>query len=125
MLEIPGVEGDKVRRYGKQFLEMVQRSQQRYNDMMMPEQDPIRQVVTYNNSDDEFGDGRTMEGIDDEVFSPEERSANFEAPREVQAFNTQCESVCSPKVRLCNANRARSVANPGAGVGCFAAGSAR
>jgi hypothetical protein len=125
MLEIPGIEEDKVRRYGKRFLEMVQQSQQRYNDMMMQEQDPNRQVVIYINSDDEFGDGRTMEGIDEEDFSPEERSAYFEAPREVQAFNTQCESVCSPKARLGNANRARSVANPGAGFGCLAAGPAR
>ena len=89
MLEIQGIDADKVHRHGKKFLRLVKASQQRYEEMMQ-EQDPNHQNVIDISSDGESVDGGEFDEFD-EGGASEERSAYFEAPAEVQAFNAQRE----------------------------------
>jgi hypothetical protein len=90
MLEIRGIDADKVHRYGKRFLKLVKASQQRYEEMMQ-EQDPNHQTVIDISSDGEPVDDGELDEFDEWGASQEERSAYFEAPAEVQAFNAQRE----------------------------------
>lgn len=90
MLEIRGIDADKVHRYGKRFLKLVKASQQRYEEMMQ-EQDPNHQTVIDISSDGEPVDDGEHDEFDEWGASQEERSAYFEAPVEVQAFNAQGE----------------------------------
>lgn len=90
MLEIEGIDADKVRRYGKRFLKLVKASQQRYEEMMQ-EQDPNHQTVIDISSDGDPVDDGEFDEFDEWGASQEERSTYFEAPAEVQAFNAQRE----------------------------------
>lgn len=94
MFEIPGIDPDKVKRYGTRFLKLVNASQQGYESMMQQQedrpQDPNHQNVIDISSDDDgpeyggFGDLGQDEG------SQEERSTYFQTPMEVEAFNARC-----------------------------------
>ena len=90
MLEIQGIDADKVHRYGKRFLKLVKASQHRYEEMMQ-EQDPNHQTVIDISSDGESMENGEFDELDDYRASQEERSAYFEAPADVQAFNAQRE----------------------------------
>lgn len=94
MREIPGIEADKIERYGKRFLKLVRATQQGYESMMRVQedrpQDPNHQTVIHISSDDEFGNPELDEFEDDNAFQ-EERSSYFRADPEVDALNAQCE----------------------------------
>lgn len=94
MLEIPGIDPDKVRRYGKNFLRLIRESQNRYETLMhlkedCPE-DHNHKIVIEITSGDEFADDG---GFDDFVEDgpQEERSAYFQVAPDVDAFNARCE----------------------------------
>jgi len=108
MLEIRGIDADKVHRYGKRFLKLVKASQQRYEEMMQ-EQDPNHQTVIDISSDGDPVDNGEFDEFDEWGASQEERSAYFEAPAEVQAFNAQRESTTFPPDF---SNSRPSLANP-------------
>lgn len=90
MLDIQGIDADKVHRYGRRFLKLVKASQQRYEEMMQ-EQDPNHQNVIDISSDGDSVDNGEFDELVEWGASQEERSAYFEAPAEVQAFNAQRE----------------------------------
>lgn len=94
MIKIPGVDPDKVQRYGKKFLKLILATQQGYVSLMHAEedrpQDPNHENVINISSDDDFNDDGASDDFEGEVGSQEERSAYFEAPADVRAFNAQC-----------------------------------
>ena len=94
MREIPGIDLDKIDRYGKRFLKLIRASQQIYESMMRQQedrpQDPNHQNVIDISSDDEFMDDGTFDDFDDAHGSQEERSSYFQVAPEVDAFNAQC-----------------------------------
>ena len=97
MSDIPGIDPDKVQRYGKRFLKILQTSQERYEDMMQKQedrpQDPNHENVIIISSEDEFGEDGGIDDFEEENGSQEERSSYFpEVPPEVDAFNAQCRS---------------------------------
>ena len=94
MLEIPGIDPDKVQRYGKRLLKLVRSSQQGYESMMRQRedrpQDPNHQNVIDISSDDDTNDYDGSEDFEDADGQQDERSAYFRPPAEVEAFNAQC-----------------------------------
>lgn len=93
MLEIPGIDPDKVRRYGKNFLKLIRESQNRYETLIQlkedcPEDNNHRIVIEITSGDEFADDG----GFDDLVEDgpQEERSAYFRVAPDVDAFNAQC-----------------------------------
>lgn len=100
MLEFPGINGDKVRLYGKVFLNLVKRAQNFYESMMQQKEDrtedPNHQNVINISDDDEFGNA-DMDDFDDQG-SPRESSAYF-ASWEVQDFNAQCKPA-QPRMQI-------------------------
>ena len=94
MLELPGVDRDKVELYGCRFLRLIRNAQEHYENMMGQQEDcpkdPNHETVIHIISDDEdeqqdFHDS----GGEDE---PGESSAYFLPPPEVEAFNARCRS---------------------------------
>ena len=94
MLEIPGIDPDKVQRYGKRLLKLVRLSHQGYESMMRQEedrpQDPNHQNVIDISSDDDANEYGGLDDLGDMEQLQEERSAYFRPPAEVEAFNAQC-----------------------------------
>ena len=93
MLELPGIDHDKVERYGKRFLRLIRASQQFYESMMRQQedrpQDPNHQNVIDISSDEGIGCGDVGD-FDEEDGSQEEQSTYFKPPAEVDAFNARC-----------------------------------
>ena len=93
MLEIPGIDADKVNRYGKTFLKLVQEAHRDYEAMMQQQedrpQDPnhLLNVIDIS-SDDEFGDAGDLDEFDADEESLGESSRYFPSD-EVNAFNAQ------------------------------------
>lgn len=100
MLEIPGIDPDKVQRYCKRFLKLIRHSQQGYEAMMQQQedhpQDPNHENVIIISSEDESADDDQQDDPGDENGSQEERSAYFQAAPEVDAFNARCRSYARP-----------------------------
>ena len=94
MLEIPGIDPDKVQRYGKRLLKLVRFSHQGYDSMMRQQedrpQDPNHQNVIDISSDDDANEYGGLDDLGDVEHLQEERSAYFRPPAEVEAFNAQC-----------------------------------
>ena len=95
LLKIPGIDPDKVERYGKIFLRLIRDAQRSYEEMMQQQedrpQDPNHQNVMVISSDDEEDDGNAgeLEDFDDENASSQERSAYFHQDPDVEAFNAR------------------------------------
>lgn len=91
MLEIPGIDAEKVRLYGEPFLKLVKQVHNSYESMMQQQEDrtedPNHRNVINISDDDDFGNA-DMDDLDDQG-SPRERSSYFPI-REVQDFNAQC-----------------------------------
>lgn len=90
MLEIPGIDPEKVERYGKPFLEMIKNSQQLYESMMRQQEDRTQDpnhMNVINISDDEEFENHDLDEFD-ENDSQQERSAYFPS-RDVEAFNAK------------------------------------
>lgn len=111
MLEIPGIDPDKVERYGQRFLKLIRNAQRGYYEMKQqqdlprdvprdPPQDPNHQNVINISSDEEFADDYDLDDFMDEDGSQEERSSYFHAGPEVDAFNARCELKSIVPVRF-------------------------
>ena len=96
MRQIPGIDIDKVDRYGKRFLKMIQAAHQGYETLMQQQedrpQDPNHQNVIDISSDDEFRARDGYDDFEDDLGGSQlERSSYFQAPPEVDAFNARCQ----------------------------------
>lgn len=94
MLDIPGIDPDKVSRYGKRFLKLIRDVHKSYEAMMQEQEDrpmdPNHQNVIDISSDEEdaeYGSFNDNLGLDD--GSQEERSTYFQAAPEVDSFNAR------------------------------------
>jgi bloom syndrome protein len=90
LLEIDGIEPDKVDHYGSRFLKLIRNYQESYESMMRQQEDipddPNHRTVVDLLSSDE--DDPPYSPDDEPVSSQEERSSYFSNP--VNKFNEQC-----------------------------------
>lgn len=97
MFDIPGIDPDKVQRYGKHFLKLVRSTQNHYESIMQHQEDrpldPNHENVIIISSEDEYGDDGGFDDFVEENSSQEERSSYFpmqpKVPPTVEAFNAQ------------------------------------
>ena len=95
MLEVPGIDPQKVEVHGKEFLKLVREAYHSYEAMMRREedrpQDPNHQNIIELSSDDEVDNRNAVDdfGSDD---SGEERSRFFKPSPDVIALNARSES---------------------------------
>ena len=94
MLDIPGIDPDKVSRYGKRFLRLIKDSHQGYEAMMRQQEDrPMdpnhRNVIDISSDDDDAEYGSFNDDLGFDGGSQEERSTYFQAAPEVDAFNAR------------------------------------
>lgn len=96
MLEIPGIDPNKVAVHGKEFLKLVREAHRNYEAMMQREedrpQDPNHQNVIELSSDDEFDDGNKLDDSEGDDESAEERSHFFKPSPDVIALNAKSTS---------------------------------
>jgi bloom syndrome protein len=95
LLEIPGIELDKVERYGARFLKLIKDAHNTYEALMRAQEDQPddpnhRNVVEI--SDDDQEEECNPEDFDDHEFSDEETSQYFQSAPDVAAFNAQSKS---------------------------------
>ena len=99
MLEIPGIDPQKVDIHGKEFLKLVREAHRNYEAMMQREedrpQDPNHQNIIELSSDDEFDDKNELDDLGDE--STEERSHFFQPSPDVMALNARRKSYTEAK----------------------------
>lgn len=91
MLEIPGIDAEKVELYGNVFLKLIKNAQQVYESMMQQQEDRVQDpnhINVINISDDDESGDYDLDAFEDEA-SQRERSTYFPS-REVEAFNAQC-----------------------------------
>ena len=92
LLEIPGIDPERVRLYGKPFLTLIRTSHNAYERMMQKEEDcpcdPNHQNVIDISSDEDYGDDADLDELGNDG-SQEERSQYFPGP-DVEAFNARC-----------------------------------
>lgn len=91
MLQIAGIDPDKVQRYGKKFLRLIRTYEAGYEqNLLLKEdrpQDPNHQNVVVISSEDEAEDYGP--DFDEELGSPVERSSYFHVAPEVNEFNAK------------------------------------
>ncbi|KAL8736662.1 MAG: hypothetical protein Q9166_000028, partial [cf. Caloplaca sp. 2 TL-2023] len=90
MLEIPGIDPEKVQHYGKQFLKIIKNSQLLYESMMRQQEDRVQDpnhMNVINISDDEEYENHDLDDLDDND-SQHERSTYFPS-HDVEAFNAK------------------------------------
>ena len=96
MLEIPGIDPNKVEIHGKEFLKLVREAHRDYEAMMQQEedrpQDPNHQNIIELSSDDEFDDGDNLDDFEGDDESAEERSHFFKPSPDVVALNARSKS---------------------------------
>lgn len=94
LLEITGIDPERVRLYGKKFLALIREAHHGYEQMIQPRedrpQDPNHQNVINISSDEDFGDNEGLDKSEDDEDSPEERSVYFAQDPEVEGFNARC-----------------------------------
>lgn len=95
LLEISGIEADKVERYGTQFLRLIQGAHDTYEALMRAQEDRSddpnhRNVVEISDDDQEVE--ASPEESDDHEFSDDETSQYFQQAPDVAAFNAQSKS---------------------------------
>ena len=100
MLEIPGIDPQKVDIHGKEFLKLVREAHRSYEAMMQREedrpQDPNHQNIIELSSDDEFDDKNELDDLGDDE-STEERSRFFQPSPDVMALNARRKSCTGAK----------------------------
>ena len=100
MLEIPGIDPQKVEIHGKEFLKLVREAHRNYEAMMQREedrpQDPNHQNIIELSSDDDFDDKTELDELGDDE-SMEERSHFFQPPPDVAALNARRKSDAQAK----------------------------
>lgn len=96
MLEIPGIDPNKVEIHGIEFLKLVREAHRDYEAMMQREedrpQDPNHQNIIELSSDDEFDDGDNLDDFEGDDESGEERSHFFKPSPDVVALNARSKS---------------------------------
>ena len=96
MLEISGIDPQKVGIHGKEFLKLVREAHGHYEAMMQREedrpQDPNHQNIIELSSDDEFDDKNGLDNFEGDDESVEERSHFFQPSPDVIALNARSES---------------------------------
>jgi bloom syndrome protein len=92
LLEINGIEPEKVELYGPRFLRLIKEAHNTYEALMRAQEDrpddPNHQNVV-EISDDDLEVGLEAEDADDHEFSDEETSKYFQLAPDVAAFNAQ------------------------------------
>ena len=103
MLEIPGIDPQKVDIHGKEFLKLVREAHRSYEAMMQREedrpQDPNHQNIIELSSDDEFDDENEFGDLGDDE-STEERSHFFQPSPDVMALNARRKSYTEAKENI-------------------------
>ena len=93
MLEISGIDPQKVEIHGKEFLKLVREAHRNYEAMMQREedrpQDPNHQNIIELSSDDEFDDTNELDDFGGDDESIEERSHFFQPSPDVMALNAR------------------------------------
>jgi bloom syndrome protein len=102
MLRIPGIDPERVRLWGKIFIKLVQKAQDKYKEVMGEAEAKHGQNIIDLVSDDEYGDddyGSFEEEVNEEEVG--EASHFFHQPdREVAAFNSRFSQTANkPKAR--------------------------
>lgn len=96
MLEIPGIDRDKVEVHGKDFLKLAREAHCSYEAMMQQEedrpQDPNHQNIIELSSDDEFDDRDVLNESEGDDEQAEERSHFFKPSPDVVALNARRKS---------------------------------
>lgn len=96
MLEIPGIDPNKVEVHGKEFLKLVHEAHRSYEAMMQREedrpQDPNHQNIICLSSDDDFEDGNGLDDLEGDDESVEGRSNFFQPSPDVIALNARSKS---------------------------------
>ena len=96
MLEISGIDPQKVEIHGKEFLKLVGEAHRNYEAMMQREedrpQDPNHQNIIELSSDDEFDDTNEFDDFGGDDESIEERSHFFQPSPDVIALNARSKS---------------------------------
>jgi len=94
LLEIIGIEVERVKLYGKQFLKLIRNHHDRYEAMLKEKEDrpcdPNHQTVIDISSDEDYGDD-DLDELADDASQEEQRSQYFRPPPEVERFNAQRE----------------------------------
>ena len=98
LMEIDGVEADKVQRYGTRFIRMVRDAHNTYEALMRAQEDQPddpnhRNVVEISDDDQDVED--EADDSDDHEFSDEETSQYFQLAPDVAAFNAQSKLAIS------------------------------
>ncbi|PGH06447.1 hypothetical protein AJ79_06537 [Helicocarpus griseus UAMH5409] len=107
LLKIPNIDPDKVERYGTQFLRLIRRAEDRYQELQAererdgsPIHDPNHENVINISSDSEMGpDDDFGDFVNDmQIFSSplQEGNSHFEEDPEVAAFNARMSQVPPP-----------------------------
>ena len=103
MLEIPGIDPQKVDIHGKDFLKLVREAHRNYEAMMQREedrpQDPNHQNIIELSSDDELDDKNELDDLGDDE-STEERSHFFQPSADVVALNARRKSFIEAKENI-------------------------
>ena len=93
MLKIRGIDPERVKLYGKQFLRIIRNHFNRYEAMMKEKEDrpcdPNHLNVIDISSDEDCGDD-DLDELADEASQEEQRSQYFRPPPEVERFNARC-----------------------------------
>lgn len=102
MLEIPGIDADRVKLYGKPFLNLIKNAQQFYESLMRQQEDCTidpNHMNVINISDDDEYEQHDLDDLDDNGSQPQ-RSAYFPS-RKVEAFNAQSKLALVENFKLC------------------------
>jgi bloom syndrome protein len=106
MLQIPGIDEEKLRLYGKDFLKMVNKTRQWYEETVRVQAeerpDPNGKNVIDLVSDEEDNEDEDDYGsidIEDDEEDEGEPSAYFQQPKRVQAFNARFSQSQSAAMR--------------------------
>ncbi|EEH47654.2 uncharacterized protein PADG_03738 [Paracoccidioides brasiliensis Pb18] len=100
LLKIPNIDPDRVERYGTQFLHLIRRAEDRYQELVAerdrdgsPIPDPNHENVINISSDSELGFGDDFDDFIDDTQATgvplDEQSSFFEQDDEIAAFNAR------------------------------------
>ena len=96
MLEIPGIDPQKVEIHGEEFLKLIREAHRNYEAMMRQEedrpQDPNHQNIIELSSDEEVDEKNELDDFEGDGESGEERSHFFQPPPDVIALNARRKS---------------------------------
>lgn len=106
LMEVDGIDADKVQRYGTRFLKLIRDAHNTYEALMRAQEDladdPNHQNVI-DISDDDQNVQDEGDDSDDHEYSDEETSQYFQQAPEVAAFNAQSKLIaCVDEIHISN-----------------------